>query len=268
MLGAKRVMGEQELKELADVSASFDIRPRRRFQYLAMFLALLSLIFSIVGETKIYSEVDHKKFCAGEIDSSGAGTWATVALLLLIAGFTMVIAGPNECCNAVICKRYGLKTFNAGLYLMLGWVFFAFAVCCLYFGAVRELNHDCPKAFEDSYEVIVDGFIVAGGVCGFIATSFATLYYGDSMTLAGLQAEKGLLTAKRKIIAGNADGAPECVRLLVDAGARVDTRHRAARSLYGGRGLGHLSNLRWRRSETLRLQVPPRVYFKYKLQYK
>ena len=89
---------------------------------------------------------------------------------------------------------------------MLGWVFFAFAVCCLYFGAVRELNHDCPKAFEDSYEVIVDGFIVAGGVCGFIATSFATLYYGDSMTLAGLQAEKGLLTAKQKIIAGNADG--------------------------------------------------------------
>ena len=199
-------LSEQELKELADVSASFDIRPRRRFQYLAMFLALLSLIFSIVGETKIYSEVDHKKFCAGEIDSSGAGTWVTVALLLLIAGFTMVIAGPNECCNAVICKRYGLKTFNAGLYLMLGWVFFAFAVCCLYFGAVRELNHDCPKAFEDSYEVIVDGFIVAGGVCGFIATSFATLYYGDSMTLAGLQAEKGLLTAKQKIIAGNADG--------------------------------------------------------------
>ena len=40
-------LSEQELKELADVSASFDIRPRRRFQYLAMSLALLSLIFSI-----------------------------------------------------------------------------------------------------------------------------------------------------------------------------------------------------------------------------
>ncbi|UPR03268.1 15-cis-zeta-carotene isomerase [Chloropicon primus] len=196
-------LSEAELKELADVSASFDIRPRRRLQYLATFMALLGLVFSIVGESKVYSEADHLKFCDGKIDSSGAGTWAVVALLLIVAAFTMVISGPNECCNAVFCMRYGLKTFNAGLWLMLGWVFFAFGVCCLYFGAVRELNHDCPKEIENTYEVIVEGFIVAGGVMGFLGTCFACFYYGDSMTLAGLQAEKGLLVAKQKMISGN-----------------------------------------------------------------
>ena len=198
-------LSEQELKELPDVSASFDIRPRRKFQYLSLFLALLSMILAIVGETKIYGKTMHEKFCNGETDSSGAGTWGVLSLLLLVAAFTSVISGPNECCNAVFCKRYGLKTFNAGLWLLLAWVFFIFGVCCLYFGSVRELNHDCPKEFEDTYEMVQEGAIVAGGVLGFLSVIFAVLYYGDSMTLAGLQAEKGLLSVKQKIIAGNGE---------------------------------------------------------------
>ena len=205
----------QELKELSDVSASFDIRPRRKFQYLSVVLGILSLCFAAVGESKIYGKKQHERFCNGEIDSSGAGTWGVISLLLLVAAFVSVISGPNECCNAVICRRYGLKTFNAGLYLCLGWVLFAFAVCCLYFGSIRELNHDCPKTFEDTYEMVVEGFIAAGGVLGFIAVLLAVCYYNDSMQLAGLQAEKGLLTAKQKIIAGNGE-AGEAMRTQAD----------------------------------------------------
>ncbi len=87
------------------MSASFDIRPRRRFQYLAFLLGLIALIFSIIGETKIYSKEQHLAFCSGQSDSSGAGTWGVVALLLMVTAFAMIISGPNECCNAVFCVR-------------------------------------------------------------------------------------------------------------------------------------------------------------------
>ena len=184
------------------MSASFDIRPRRKFQYLSLTLGLTSFILAIVGETKIYGEKKHEAFCNGETDSSGAGTWGVLALLLLVVAFVSVISGPNECCNAVFCQRYGLKTFNSGLYLLFAWLLFIFGACCLYFGSIRELNHDCPKTFEDTYEVVVEGFLAAGGTLGFIAVILGTAYYNDSMKLAGLQAEKGLLQAKQKIIAG------------------------------------------------------------------
>ncbi len=138
-------------------------------------------------------------------DSSGAGVWASVALLLLIAAFVSIISGPNECCNAVFCLRYGPKNFNAGLYLLLGWITFIIGVVLLYFGSIRELNSECPSEYEEPFELVKNGVMVAGGFLGLFSVIFASFYYYQSMQLAGLFAESGMLATKKKTLAASAN---------------------------------------------------------------
>ncbi len=64
---------------------------------------------------------------------------------------------------------------------MFAWVFFIFGVCCLYFGSIRELNHDCPSEYEETYELLEKGWIAGGGAISFIGVFFAIFYYSDSM---------------------------------------------------------------------------------------
>ena len=124
------------------------------------------------------------------------------ALILLVAAFVSILSATNECCNPVFCKKLGRKTFNAGAYLLAGWITFIFGVVLLYFGSMTELNADCGADGEMGY--LKPGVYVCGGLLGFVSIILGAMYYLESLTLAAMKGESGLLKVKRKPMIGNA----------------------------------------------------------------
>ena len=122
----------------------------------------------------------------------------------LIAAYVTCISGTNECCNLVCCLRIGARKFNAGVYLCFAHFFFIVSIIMLYFASMRELNSDCPTNLvsDAEFKILEDGYFAAGGVLGFIAVIFSMLYYLDSLTLAGIKGEQGLLNVKKKTLGG------------------------------------------------------------------
>ncbi len=125
-------------------------------------------------------------------------------MVCLIAGYITCIAGTNECCNIVFCLRIGGRKFNAGIYLICAHFFFIVAIILLYFASMRELNSDCPTnvVSDAEFKILKDGYFASGGVLGFISIIFSMLYYMDSLTLAGIKGEQGLLNVKKKTLGG------------------------------------------------------------------
>ncbi|QDZ20620.1 hypothetical protein HOP50_04g31400 [Chloropicon primus] len=195
---------DKELTELMEYSAKFDIRPRRRFLVTSGLLGLFTFILSCVAEEEKYSKSEHLAFCNGDKKSSSAGIFGVVAMALLIAAYVSCISGTNECCNMVVCLRIGGRKFNAGIYLCLAHFFFIVSIIMLYFASMRELNSDCPTNMvsDAEFKILKDGYFASGGVLGFIAVVFSMLYYLDSLTLAGIKGEQGLLNVKKKTLGG------------------------------------------------------------------
>lgn len=153
---------------------------------------------------ELAAKSEHLAFCEGNKDSSNAGIFGIVAMCSLIAAYVTCISGTNECCNLVCCLRIGARKFNAGVYLCFAHFFFIVSIIMLYFASMRELNSDCPTNLvsDAEFKILEDGYFAAGGVLGFIAVIFSMLYYLDSLTLAGIKGEQGLLNVKKKTLGG------------------------------------------------------------------
>ena len=200
-----------------EYSAKFDIRPRRRFIFTSLFLGLFTFILSCIAEEEKYSKcVVTKPSLVVPYSREGGPRTLTIAFGLsqnLRPGrarldsdphYVSCIAGTNECCNIVFCLQIGARKFNAGFYLCAAHLFFIISIIMLYFASMRELNSDCPTnvVSDAEFKILKDGYFASGGVLGFVAVIFSMIYYLDSLTLAGIKGEQGLLSVKKKTLGG------------------------------------------------------------------
>ena len=143
-------------------------------------------------------------------------------MILLVAAFASPISATNECCNVVFCHKVGQRKFNSGLYLIVSWVMFIFGVILLYFATMREMNSDCPEyKLGAPFKIVQPGVFVSGGILGFISVICSVLYYLDSLTMAGIKGEHGLLSIKRKN--GLAPGEANAKKLVVNNKGAAET---------------------------------------------